>query len=372
MKPATIRLLWMIVAVALLAIILIRTRSDPPEKGDAVTGEASTVSNRKPISRPKDRTDLGMSIGTAASALRDAESAEDSATILSKLAATLRAGDPEEVSSAVRAFFASGDDVSTGMPFVVAADGRLNSWPTLRAFLLEWLPSSDPEAALALSREVMDRMTSPEEYAIALRNLGWSDLDGDLATEFGERFDRMLRSDAWRAQPAPAFLEAMDAALLLPPSLGARRMAEITADPNTPPALARSGFIALDRIVERNPAVLVDLDAALLGPDQRASLMARLDLANADQHKRFSTYLSSLPEGEELDYFASLFPNGNHLQGNRLFSTPTKPPSIAERREKDLRALTEISAMDFPPDSPAAKAVGQITKRINQWVSEQK
>lgn len=370
MKITTIRLLCVIMAATLLAIILLRTRSDPPASADAVTGETATISTRKPTSRANDRVDLGKAIETASFALRDAETSEDAAKILSQLATSLRAGDPEKGSSAIRAFFASGDDVSTGMPFAVAADGRLNSWPTLRTFLLESLPSSDPEAALALSREVMDRMTSPEEYAIALRNLAWSDLDGDLAMEFAERFDRMLRAGGWRAQPAPAFLEAMDAALLLPPSLGAQRMAEIITDASTPPELARAGFIALDRIVERDPAVLVGLETGVLGPDQRASLMSRLDLANADQHKRFTTYLSSLPEGPELDYFASLFPNGNHFQGSRLFSTPAKPPSIAERREKDRRVLTELSAMDFPPENPAAKAVSQITKRLNQWLME--
>ena len=371
---------WLLLALAVLVVLVIQSRKDPRSRDGSGRRDASpggSVELKQSFQsrgRNAGRTDVerfASAIQDAASALRDGQSAGDAAIALNRLGGVLGAGDPGAVSVAVRGFFASGDDASTGMPFAVAADGRLDSWPTLRTFLLEWLATADPEAALGLSREVMDRMTSPEEYAIALRNLGWADLDGDLAEEFDDRFERLLRMKEWRVQPGPAYLESMDAALLLPPGRAAGLLAEIQADGATPSHLARASFIALDRVAERDPAVLVGLETDRLGPDQRASLLSRLDVTEPAQRGRFVDYLASLPDGAELDYFASLFPNGNHLQGNRLFSTATRPPSIAERREKDRRILAELNAMDFPDGSPAASAVGRIAERLGTWLAAQ-
>jgi hypothetical protein len=366
------RLPWLLLALAILAAVFLRPRESPAAKGDSKrkpsASETFGKGTRKSPGTSVSRTDPSTAIAAAASGLRDAGTADDRAAILAQLAATLDA-DPEKSSNAIRAYLATGEDAATGLPFAVGSEGRLDSWPSLRAFLLEILPTLDPEAALALSRGIMDRMDSPDEYLIALRNLAWSDLDGDIAPEFGQRFERLLRETRWREQPGPAFLEAMDAALLLPPARGAELLMETCAASATPPSLSRACFIALDRIAGRDPALLVNLDVSRLIPDQRASLLSRLDITDAAQRTRFTDYLAALPEGAELDYFSSLFPNGNHLQGNRFLSTPIRPPSIAQRRESDRRTLAELSAIRFPPGSPAAAAHTRICERLTGWLA---
>ncbi len=382
MKSAARRLAAPLAGLALIAIAVhlaprrqgsgtARENREGERPSSALTEKSRSSGIARLAAADDDRTGEPLrSITSAAAALRESPDAGPPASILRDLGKRLRSGDPAAVSSALRTYLESGDDADTGLPFSVSAGGNLGSAPGLRMFLLDMLPSVDPELALAVSREVMDRRTSADEYAIALRNLAWSDLDGDLAAEFAERFSRMVREKPWRERAAPGFLETMDAALLLPPDEGAAILLEVKAAATDQPRLSRACMIALDRIVTRDPSLLAALDLGDLDPEQRASLMSRLDLTDAPQRARFTAYLGSLPEGAEMEQFASLFPNGNLLHGNRLFSAPARPPSIAERRKRDEIALTELSALGFPPGTPAAAALARIRERIGNWLGE--
>ena len=94
--------------------------------------------------------------------------------------------------------------------------------------------------------------------------------------------------------------------------------------------------------------------------------MSRIDPTEPEQLRVFSDYLAGLPPGRELEVFSRLFPNGNRLQGNRLFSTPGPPFAIEQRREKDLRILDAIGHLEFPAGSPAAGALEGIRGRLEE------
>lgn len=376
-RPANVIVLRVaggLIVLAAVIVFLLSGNEKGPESGGQTTGKSPAAAREvKPGARggdPRAGTSPASAsqpmldrIRAAADALGACGDSGAAAVILADLFAEMEAADPALVADACRRFLQSGVDAPTRIPFAVGEGGTLDGWPTLRVFLLDRLPSVDPESALDLSRRVMDEAVSADEYAIGLRNLAWSDLDGDLRDEFIRRFKSMAAREDWKRQPGAGFLEAVDAVVLLPENEGiAAALGLIGAGQ---PSLSRAAMMALDRIVERNPGVLSAWQPGdPLQPEQRASLMSRLDPTRADQLQVFANYLSGLGPGSELDVFSRLFPNGNQLHGSRMFSTPALPVSIGQRRENDRRILDAIRHLDFPAGSPAAGAIQRIRERL--------
>jgi hypothetical protein len=306
-------------------------------------------------------------------AFRTSSSAEESAAILKRVRDGIRRATAENAAAAIVEFLKSGQDSPTLLPFVVGPEGMMELTPTLRTALLDLLPSLDPTAALELARDVMDQKSSPDEYALALRNLAWNDLDGDLKSELASRLGQMLAVEDWLSTPSAGFLEALDATVELADAetFGtlSRLNREALASGNS--AMARASFIALDRMLLRDPSLLVKAFAADPGlsgvsPDQRASLLSRLDITNPAQRELFSAYLATPDrEAQELEYFAALFPNGNFVHGNWLITTGEATDSISSRLEADRKALVEIDRLLAEnPQANAAVALSRIRERL--------
>ena len=286
---------------------------------------------------------------------------ESAAAILRKLREELSKAPEHEVLAAIVDFLQSGADAPTGLPFIVGPDGMMELVPSLRTALLDLLPSLDPFAALDSAKTIMDKRASPDEYALALRNMAWNDLDGDLRDELTIRFRQMIEMDVWIKTPSSGFLEAFDISLQIagPPIF--HELVEIArkglTETNAP--LTRAAFISLDRMVLRDPSLLISAHGEDPGwmdfaPKQRASLMSRLDITEPEQRALFIRYLSSISSNpQESAYFAEVFPNGNYLCGHRLTSADESTPSIAERVEIDSRILNEIESLANTTNAPA-------------------
>lgn len=262
---------------------------------------------------------------------------------------------PEAAAAASLAdYLASGRDVDTGLPFVVGEDGMMASVPSLRTAVLDLLPATDLPRAAELAREVLQQRRSQAEFALGLRNLAWNDFEGDQRPELAARFNDLLNTDDWRRDPGNAYLEAFDIAV----ALGDRGAfaavgAVLDAAPSNPAgqALSRAALVALDRMVIRDPTLLVAAyrdDPALFATatDARASLLARLDLGIAEQRAVLVDYLGRADHGsDELAYFAELFPNANAIHGDWLVTAQEVTPSIEERRALDRGTVTGIDAV---------------------------
>jgi hypothetical protein len=278
---------------------------------------------------------------------------EESTAILQELRERIRAADNQAATEAIVDFLKSGKDAPTRLPFVVGPEGGMETTPTLRTALLDLLPSLDPTVALETARGVMDGKNSPDEYALALRNLAWNDAEGDLKKELSDRLEQMIDVKDWVINPSSGFLEALDAGVEISTKQSfdsiVRLDSESLAASNE--ALVRASFIALDRMVLRNPSLLVDTysqdpEMSGLSPDQRASLLSRLDIADPAQRNVFVNYLSASNHGVgELDYFTSLFPNGNYVHGNWLITSGESTHSINSRLQADRGVLVEIDRL---------------------------
>lgn len=298
----------------------------------------------------------------------DTDPAQASAR-LSALRDEIRQAPEEAAAAAIVAFLKSLEDAETGLPFAVGPDGMMDVVPSLRLALLDLLPSLDPLAALEMAREIMDQRTSPDEYALALRNMAWNDLEGDLRDELSGRFMDLLKM-AWLEKPSAGFLEAFDIAVEVGGGPMFDRMVEVadeaTATGNT--AASRAAFMSMDRMIVRDPTVLNAFSKAPgwmeFAPQQRASLLSRLDITQPDQREIFTRYLASDHAAGELEHFAKVFPNQNYLYGHRLVTADEATPTIAEVAATDARVLDELDAVEASVPEDAKVAIRTIRERL--------
>ncbi len=261
-----------------------------------------------------------------------------------------------EAAASILEFLKGGRDAPTGLPFRVGADGVLDSAPSLRVWLLDLLPSLDPMASVVQARSLLHSTNSADEYAMALRNLAWNDLDGDMEEVLTEGFSKMLRREDWMAFPTAGFLEAFDISAFVGGPEMLRLLGELcgqSVGDRSPldTGVRRAAFMAFDRAVLRNPQDLVDVFEANTeflrnSPRLRAAVMSRLDPRDPAQKELFTNYLEMEGHGDgEMDYFLVLFPNGNFFHGPRLATADESTPSIEQRLETDRAILDELKTI---------------------------
>lgn len=384
------RILWIVagVTLAITLSVVLRVSSTVGQRPAPGVRLSESTAVSPPLANPLEKLDAEGASGTESRTAGDSQVADVTALVLDAaqelrnaagrpekcraILARLRArllSLPEELAvQPILAFLNSGEDVGTGLPFVVGPEGVMATVPTLRVFFLDLLPTLDPEAALENSRDILARLESPDEHALALRNLAWNDLDGDLRPEVALHFQQMLEMDAWRAGPTRGFLEAFDIAVELGDATRFGALSGVAQDAiatrNEP--LSRAAFMALDRMTLRNPELLTDAvtdrpDWLSEAPLQRASLVSRLDITRSTERDAFVSYLSRPDLAEsELALFASLFPNGNYLTGHRLVTVEEPTLTIDQRLELDRRILGEFE--NLAPRLPADRQV--IVRKI--------
>jgi hypothetical protein len=94
---------------------------------------------------------------------------------LTELRAALLALPTNEAVAEIRRFLDSKADAPTHSGFKVGRTGLLDEAPTLRTFLLDELARLDPSAAGEYAKVILANKDSPDEWAVALRNLARGD-----------------------------------------------------------------------------------------------------------------------------------------------------------------------------------------------------
>lgn len=369
MRRFVLSLVALLLLVALLGSILRRcegrSRRDAPPDREAGARAVGAVSPAEAVAR-NSALDTGNggdesiapdpaaaeAIRSALAALKAGLSPEQAARRLARLREALLGLPEQAAAAAIVEFLNGGSDAPSGLPFRVGPDGVLQSATSLRTMLIDLLPTLDPGASVDVAREIIAARQSQDEYAMALRNLAWNDLDGDMAGELAAGFSTMLGMEPWRAAPADAFHEAFDIAVEIGDVGMAGQLAQLVGDAGSSalhyPATERAAFMALDRIALRDPSVLVqafERDPAFLchAPRQRAALMSRLDPRQPEQQALLLRYLDMPGNREdELAYFGRLFPNANYIKGYRLVTSDEDVPSIDEREQMDAEMLEAV------------------------------
>ena len=346
---------WALIAIIFAAVLVyVFSKQRPPDAPDARQPDAPRLRSperQQPREAVEPEEAAAEPDAELAALIRDAmrefqagPEPDEAAEILKRLRASIRAAPEEVAAMTVMGFLRSGEDAVTGLPFVVGPDGMMETVPSLRLALLDLLPSLDPLAALDFSRAIMDRRTTPDEYALALRNMAWNDLDGDLHPELTDRFVELVKSP-WMEQPSAGVLEAFD----IPVEVGGGALFGelLTVAREKDDAAKRAAFISMDRMILRDPELL---EAVVTGPgwmdfapQQRASLLSRLDITRPAQRELLISYLSATKHAPgELEYYGKIFPNRNYLHGHRLVTADEASPGIDEIAAADARVLAEL------------------------------
>lgn len=404
-QPRPYTILLSLLALAALGLLLIRHGSAPGKSESPRPAVARSASAGLPADGPPPSTDSPATSAHKAKAdeplrlpppdpallarfkalharLLSGLSREATLAGLASLKQAVHDLPPDVAAATLIALLASGDDAPTGLAFIVGDEGVLAETPSYRVGLLDLLGQTDPDATVAYSRIILAETTRPDEYALALRNLAWLNHDNALSAEIGTRFAAMLDRDDWRTDPTAGYLEAFDVAAALG---GAGMVGELASvlRLTTPEgrviesAVNRAAFIALDRIMLREPdtvAGLFQADPAFLdfAPNHRASLLARLDPASPAQQQALRTYLTALdPQGPELAYFVRIFPNANFFESNRLVTSWETASATVPAARVDQTALAFVDTL-LPDTTYAALApsLQKVRDRLQSFANE--
>ncbi len=313
--------------------------SPAPRGIPAATHPGPAGSGMTPAIAPADPAvaQLVQTISQALAVLRDPHN-PDKKGALAALREALAHADPKVAIAAIRQFLASGGDASTGLGFKVGEGGVLDEAPTMRTFLMDQLGTIARDAgtndAAEEARATLQANTSPDENAVAMRNLAWTDPEGSkplLAAS--ER--AMLDNAAWRQAPTAGYLEAFDVAAY---AGDASLFNELSDMAKTSSPLQRAALVAMERLSAMAPGQVVNYlnahpDLLADSPLLRADYMGNVDLSDPAQLAQAQAYLArtDVTDAEKDKFIARLaLPAG--FVSNNLLTPPEIPMSLPEHR----------------------------------------
>ena len=280
---------------------------------------------------------------------------------------------PDAASREIQSFLASGRDAPTGLDIKVEAGGGLGDASSLRVFLLDYLGRVDKTAAVKLAEKILAAYTTPDEWAVSLRNYAWAHADGDAFLQAKTR--QLLENPEWRRNPTAGFLEAFDTIVYSRDTGLTPALAGMVGEPENK-ALAHAAYLTLDRLTITDPAaVLAQLQKQ---PDlmqenvlTRANYFARTDIADAKQKYLVEAYLLDAGRGmQELNTFAGIYPNENYMLSNNLL-TETQTPTGAEIAARDRAALEMVQTWLADPRFEKVRPQLQtMQKRLQVFVNQ--
>ena len=334
---------WFVVVLIALAGFVYWSRQ--PAK--PVVAKVASPSNLPPPSTAVVFTNDPM-LQAAFTGLQSAASSPASRPSLEVLRAQLAALPRAEAVAIITKFLDDKSDTDTQLGFKIAANGSLSAAPTFRTFLLDELARIDPQAAAEYARTILARMDSPDEWALALRNLALGDPHDAARALVAEKFSQLLAADAWQKNPSVGYLEAFDVAVFLGDKKFVPPLSGLLAQKDNP-AVAHAAYLALDRMVINNAAqtlaALADNPELMKGRENtRADYFARADVRDEAQRKLLENYLLNPKLGAaELQQFIGTYPNANFMISPNLLTANSTPDhaTLANRDKISLQVLDE-------------------------------
>ena len=282
---------------------------------------------------------------------RNAGTAADLAALRSLLFA-----DPAAGIAAIRRFLTIREDAAINQALTVGPGGTLTGVPTLRLFLLDILGQlarlTRSGDAATISRQILANKDSPDEWALALRNVAWG--EPDSRPFLAEKMREMLSYEPWRATPTAGLLQAFDVAVYSGDPRFITTFSELAQSGQA--SIERAAIVALDRLAATSTlAVLNYLNAhpneiASL-PLVRADYFAKADLGNPEQRAAIEHYLSrgNVTEAEKTKFLHALATPGTFVSDS-LLSTSVRPDDDGSARHAGIAAATSawLQSNRFP------------------------
>jgi hypothetical protein len=348
----------------------------PSVAASNVAAPAAASLSNSPVSTTSSKLGVIDACQRAVTRLTNAHDAAAGKRALEELRRSLASGDKTEASAAIRRFLDSRVDTPTGLGFKIGSRGVLTEAPTLRTYLLDYLGQIDPATAADYARVILSSKDSPDEWAVALRNLALGDTSPAAHALLEQKTGELLSYGAWQQNPSTGYLEAFDAAVylggtdLIPTLTGLARLQDN-------PAVAHAAFLALDRSVINDPTPLLTTLLAqpelMQGREQtRADFFARADVRDPQQRQLVENYLlSPQTSPAELQQFAGVFPSANYMISQNLL-TPTPTPDSASLAGRDAESLLAVQRWQADPRFAGVRPqLEQISVRLGGFVKQE-
>jgi hypothetical protein len=243
----------------------------------------------------------------------------------------LLGGDAAQSIAAILAFLQTGDDASTGLEFGIGTGGALTGAPTMRVFLMDLLGqlsrTTHGAEAADYARTVLEKKTTPDEWALSLRNIAWQ--EPAAAPYLAGKMREMLAEPSWMAAPSAGLLEAFDIIVFTGDPNFIPQLADLARGAGGLTALQRAALVALDRLAEQSPQSVMGYLNEHPGeladrPMLRADYFAKADLAQPPQQAALETYLSRPDVGleEKTKLIDALASPGSFASDNLVTVTP--------------------------------------------------
>ncbi len=292
---------------------------------------------------------------------------------LDSLRGRLREMSAAEAVAEIEGFLASGKDGATGLEFDIGSGGGMKGWPTLRVYLLDLLLEIDPSAAARISRNILAKPTSADEWALALRNVARGEGDDANSDFLRTKAEELIANPEWRVKPSVGFLNAFDVLVHTRATASAPLLSGLIQDKERRD-LAHAAFLTLDRLVQREPVAMLEklvADRALREsrPEMFAQQFARADLRDERQRELVKTWLLDPARTPlELRNFAGVFPNNNQMISNNLLTSEIRV-SGEELLKHDLEVLAIIRRWREEADFQTIdKHLGMMDARLSEFV----
>lgn len=266
-------------------------------------------------------------------------------------------------------------DATTGGEFKIGSKGFLKETPTLRTYLLDYLGRTDAGAAAAYAKVILSNSDSPDEWALALRNLAMGDPSPEARNLLEAKTRDLLRNENWQQNPSAGYLEAFDAAVYLSGTNLSLELSNLVRRQDNQ-AVAHAAYLSLDRLVIADPVQLLTIFEAqrelMSGREQtRADFFARADVRDLQQRQLLEKYLLDPRTGStEIRQFAGVYPNANFMISANLLTT-TSLPAQGDRAACDAESLKVLN--DWLTDSRFERLrpqLQQIKSRLEDFTEQ--
>lgn len=338
--------------LAALAVWLLLLKSGPSPAPTAGVSQSAPVPDSTPAAKPSapepmDPAQLAAArLEATLTQLSDSHDPAGNRKLLADLRQFLSTLPSEIASRQLQAFLATGRDAATKLDVTLQPGGALDDTSSLRVFLLDHLGQIDRPAAGALAARILSDYTTPDEWAVSLRNYAWANPGPDSEPYLQDKARALLRNTAWLKNPSAGLLEAFDTIVHARGTSLTPDLATLARDQENR-AAAHAAYLTLDRLTINQPAAMlqqfVEQPDLMQGREQtRANFLARADVREPGQRVLVEQYLlDPTRTAQELATFAGLYPNASFMISNNLL-TSSATPAHDELIKHDAAALAVV------------------------------
>lgn len=292
---------------------------------------------------------------------------------LDSLREKLLARSASEAVAEIEKFLLNGGDRGTGLTLKIGAGGKIEGWPTLRIFLLDLLLQIDPEAAARISRDILAKETSADEWAIALRNVAKGERTVENRDFLRKKTEELITNSEWQSEPSIGYLNAFDVLVYSGATQSSPLLSSLIQQKDRRD-LAHASFLTMDRLVQRQPVDMLtrlSADRALQEsrPEMTAQQFARADLRDSGQKALVKTWLlDPARTPTQLRNFAATYPNNNKMISQNLLTSEERVTGT-DLNAHDREVLEIIRAWRTDPEFESrSEYLEMMDRRVSQFV----